>query len=85
MCVQVPVGPDRVVSLLELELLEAVRHLWWVLGHRLSSTALEIPILVFLCSPGWLRAHNPPSSASRVMALQACHTTPGFYVSFLKH
>lgn len=37
MSVQVAVGPERVLSLLELELLEALRHPWWVLGHTVQK------------------------------------------------
>jgi hypothetical protein len=48
---------------------------------------------VFLCSPGCPGTHfvdhaglelrNPPASASRVLGLKACATTPGLYFDFL--
>lgn len=70
------------MSVLELELLEAVRHLWCVLGHKLPSTAFEIPILVLIYSSGWLRDHNPPFCALRVMA-QSCRQVSPHLVSML--
>jgi hypothetical protein len=50
---------------------------------------------VSLCSPGCPGTHsvdqagplelrNPPASASRVLGLKACATTPGLYSTFLK-
>jgi hypothetical protein len=32
---------------------------------------------VWLCRPGWPQTHNPPTSASRVLGLQACPILPG--------
>jgi hypothetical protein len=49
---------------------------------------------VSLCSPGCPGTHfvdqaglelrNPPASASRVLGLKACATTPGSFVCFLR-
>jgi hypothetical protein len=53
---------------------------------------LVFPDRVSLCSPGCpgthfvdqagLKLRNPPASASRVLGLKACATTPGFPWSF---
>jgi hypothetical protein len=33
-----------------------------------------------LCRPGWPWARDPPASASQVLELQACVTTPVVYI-----
>jgi hypothetical protein len=35
-----------------------------------------------LCSSNWPRTHNPPGSASQVLGLQVCATTPGHHHTF---
>lgn len=43
-------------------------------------------IRIWQCSPGWHQTYsNPPASASQMLRLQACFTTPSFGIYNFKH
>jgi hypothetical protein len=63
-------------------------YMWWVF----FGGGLEFRDRVSLCNSGCPGTHsvdqaglelrNPPASASQVLGLKACATTPGLYVCF---
>jgi hypothetical protein len=57
-------------------------HIYWVFQDRVSLYSPGCPGTHFVDQTG-LELRNPPASASRVLGLKACATTPGINFIYL--